>query len=128
MHETFEVDGLIYELAISASNEVAFAIIGGGNPAYQPEMYDPFDYWDYMPQITEEIGVTRYPIRVYRAMLTHLHQWVGSQRPSMFRFTASSKRYHRIYMRVAYQLADRFDYDLQIMGDEFHFFKRKRNK
>lgn len=126
MIETFTVDGLNYELRINAVNEITLTIVSGGNPAYQPETYDPFDYWDYVPHVTADIGCTRYPFRVHRAVLARLHHWLGPRRAHAFNFRAVSERRRWLYERTARRLAERFDYDLQIIGDTYRCYRLKR--
>lgn len=121
MKQRFTVDHLIYELTISCNNSIHFALVGGANPIYQP-VYDPFD-WDYTPSVTGDLGNTRQPLRVYREVLTRVHQWVGGQRPKYFQFSALTEKRTRLYRRVAQRLAERFGYDLQVIDGQFLFFK-----
>ena len=127
MAERFTIDGLTYEIAF-ASDTITFALVGGANPVYDTYTYDPFDSpddWDKEPRVTADIGVTRYPLRVYRQVLLRVYDWLGRTRPKTFSFIAWSDRRYWIYERVARHLAERFDYDLQIIGGEYLFFKLK---
>ena len=128
MKERFTIDQLVYEVRADECHEITFAIVGGANAAYQSWTYDPFDSvddWDIEPSITGDIGVTRYPLRVYRQVLLRIYSWLGSTRPNIFSFSARSGRRDWIYARIARDLAERFDYDLQIIEDEYLFFKLK---
>ncbi|WP_346796338.1 hypothetical protein R5M92_12795 [Halomonas sp. Bachu 37] len=128
MTERFEVDGLIYEVRFTCANQISFAIVGGANPVYDTYTYDPFervDDWGTDPCVMEDIGVTRYPLRVYRQVLLRIHSWLGATRPKTFSFCAWSDRRYWIYERVARHLAERFDYDLQIIDGAYLFYKLK---
>ncbi|GHB07932.1 hypothetical protein [Modicisalibacter luteus] len=127
MAEGFTIDGLTYEVGFSGDT-INFAIVGGANPVYDSDPYDPFDSpddWSIEPRVTADIGVTRYPLRVYRQVLLRVHDWLGRTRPKIFSFSARSDRRYWIYERVARHLAERFDYDLQIIGGKYLFFKLK---
>lgn len=128
MLERFEIDNLIYEVWTCVDNDVGFAIVGGANAAFNSETYDPFlrpEEWAIRPRITRDIEVTRYPLRVYRAVLKRIENWIGNSRPYGFTFSLLSDRRRWIYERVARRLSERFDYDLQITGRVFRFYKLK---
>ena len=125
MKQTFRVDGLLYELRSTGSNEIQLAITGGASPSYQPD-YDPFD-WDYTPFVMDDIGATRYPVVVMRRTLRLLCEWIGEKRPSHFRFAARSDRRCTLYRRVAWLLLKRFP-DYQLVEHErcFYFYRLKK--
>ncbi|SFH38062.1 hypothetical protein [Modicisalibacter xianhensis] len=130
MRERFTIDHLVYEVRVSHRNEITFAIVGGANSVYQSWTYDPLDSvddWDIEPNITEDIGVSRYPLRVYREVLKRTMCWLGGARPKAFTFTLQSERRRWIYERTARHLAQRFDYDLQVTGRTYRFFKLKHS-
>ncbi|MEC9483083.1 MAG: hypothetical protein UMU75_07110 [Halomonas sp.] len=127
MAERFTIDGLTYEVTFTGE-AITFALVGGANPVYDTYIYDPFDRpedWDREPRITADIGVTRYPLWVYRQVLLRVYDWLGRTRPKTFSFSARSDRRNWIYARVACHLAQRFDYDLQVIDGKYLFFKLK---
>lgn len=68
--------------------------------------------------------MTRYPLRVYRAVLKRIENWIGNSHPYGFTFSLNSDRRCWIYERVA-RLSERFDYDLQITGRVCRYYKLK---
>lgn len=121
MQERFKVDGLTYEIRIGCTHEISFAIVGGANCVYAPPL-DPYD-WDSDPAVMSDIGVTRYPLRVYRAVLSRVENWIGCNRPKYFSFETYSPRRLDLYERITQRLAKHFHYDLQSIDGTYLFFK-----
>lgn len=122
MHREFRIDGLIYEFVIAYDNSVRLAVIGGASPRFRPEP-DPFD-WDAPVYVTDDEATSRYPLRVARQVISLLHEWIGSQRPKYFSFSASTERRRSLYGRIAQQTAERFGYGWHYHEDRFYFYKR----
>jgi len=121
----FTVDGLIYEVSVSRTNDIQLAIVGGASPTFEPK-YDPFD-WEYIPRVTQDIGTMRYPIRVTRTALRQIENWIGGQRPGYFSFLAETESRRSLYRRVAGNLAARFPYELTEQDGRFFFFRHTVN-
>lgn len=124
MKRVFRVDGLVYELRTTRTNEIQLAITGGASPAYRPA-YDPFD-WDYTPFVTEDVAAVRYPITVTRTALRSIINWIGRTRPPQFSFSARNDRRCRLYRRVGDILATRFpEYKQVEYKRTFYFYRMK---
>lgn len=124
MYKEFRIDGLIYEFCIAYDNSVRLGITGGASPRFRPEA-DPFD-WHAPAYVIGDEATSRYPLRVARQVIALLHEWIGSQRPKHFSFSASTKRRLPLYERVAQQTAARFGYGWHCHDDRFYFYKHDR--
>ena len=123
MRRQFSVDGLIYELEIASDNSVFVGLTGGASPAFQPEP-DPFD-WHAMPYLTDDTATSRYPLRVTRKVIALIYEWLGSERPNHFGFSASTERRLSLYSRVAKEIAKRFGYSWHQDHGRFFFYRER---
>ncbi len=121
--KNFEFEGLHYQLVFSARNSITLGVVAGRSARYQLP-YDPFEKWGEQEHfVVEDIKALNAPVSLLRAVLQAIYDWIASERPGYFVFSASTDRKVPVYDRIADRIAARMGYSFVRDSSVFHFFR-----
>lgn len=121
--KNFEFEGLHYQLVFSASNSITLGVVAGRSARYQLP-YDPFEKWGEQEHfVVDDINALHAPVSLLRAVLQAIYDWIASERPGYFVFSASTDRKVPVYDRIADRIAARMGYSFVRDSSAFHFFR-----
>jgi hypothetical protein len=119
--KNFEIDGYVYRLVITNTNDISFSLIKGKDI----DTYDPFD-WDAEFSTHEDVQKGINALKVFRKVESITKTYIKKYKPYGFSFSASTDRKVSLYNRLARKAEKIFpEYEMTIDNGAYYFYRRK---
>lgn len=119
-YEVFTMNDLKYTFKVSSRYKVSFTCKGGKNV----KLYDPFDWFGECSTF-DDINATKNPVAVFRKVGELLKDFIYTQNPPNFEFSASTNKKIPLYDRIAKKLERELrNYNLYSHNGNYYFYRK----